>query len=185
MSLSFQLRHVPITPANVAADTTPPTTEEPADEVINFTENDSANPRNWPKWRRYNIVILTSFVLMLSSMASSMVAPALEVMAEDLKISSTVQTQLILSIFVLSYGLIPLICAPLSEIYGRVPLLQIGNAFFIVTNAACGLSKTGTQMFVFRLLSGCGAGAPLAVRPSTLARSTIADIWTGRDRYRT
>jgi MFS family permease len=164
MLSSVQLRHNIVSSANVASPTARfPFDEEPPGEIINFTEDDAANPRNWPKWQRYCIVILTSLVLMLSSMASSMVAPALEVMSNDLDISSSVQTQLILSIFVLSYGLIPLVCAPLSEIYGRMNLLHIGNAFFIVMNAACGLCKTGTQMFVFRFLSGCGAGAPLAV----------------------
>jgi len=134
------------------------------DEIVDFEPDDARNPRSWPRWRRMSIVILVSVSVMLSSMASSMIAPALGIITTDLKLSSSFETQLSLSIFVLTLGLGTSLCAPLSEVYGRLPILQVGNLWFLALNCACGLAKTGPQMFVLRVLAGIGASAPLAVR---------------------
>lgn len=57
----------------------------------------------------------------------------------------------------------PLFLGPLSEIFGRVRVLQIANLFFMVFNIACGFSQNTGQLLAFRLLSGLGGSAPLAV----------------------
>jgi MFS family permease len=92
-----------------------------------------------------------------------MVAPALQTMKSDFNIQDEVVSQLLLSIFVLAYAFGPLFLGPLSEIYGRVIVLQLANLFFLIFNIACGVSQTATQMIVFRFLAGLGGSAPLAV----------------------
>lgn len=92
-----------------------------------------------------------------------MVAPALESIRSDFAIQDEVISQLTLSIFVLAYAIGPLFLGPLSEIYGRVIVLQLANLFFLVFNIACGVAQTKAQMIVFRFLSGLGGSAPLAV----------------------
>ena len=92
-----------------------------------------------------------------------MVAPALESMAKDLHITDEVLSQLCLSVFVLAYAVGPLFLGPLSEMYGRVPVLQLANLFFLVFNIGCGFSQTKVQMIVCRFFSGLGGSAPLAV----------------------
>lgn len=95
-----------------------------------------------------------------------MVAPALTTMSKDLNITDAVESQLTLSIFVLAYAVGPLFLGPLSEIYGRVIVLQLSNLFYLVFNIACGVAQTKTQVIVCRLLSGLGGSAPMAVRCS-------------------
>lgn len=90
-------------------------------------------------------------------------APALPSIAKELGITNEVESQLVLSIFVLAYAIGPLFLGPLSEIYGRVPVLQISNLVYLIFNIACGASKTKGQMIAFRFLSGIGGSAPLAV----------------------
>lgn len=92
-----------------------------------------------------------------------MVAPALESIAVEFKITDDVLLELTLSTFVLAYAVGPLFLGPLSEIYGRKIILQLTNLFYIVFNVACGVSKSTGQMIVFRFLSGLGGSAPLAV----------------------
>ncbi len=46
--------------------------------------------------------------------------------------------------FVLAYAVGPLFLGPMSEIYGRVPVLQIANLFYLVFNIGCGVSQTKT-----------------------------------------
>lgn len=92
-----------------------------------------------------------------------MVAPALAAMAKDLNVTDEVISQLCLSVFVLAYAVGPLFLGPLSEMYGRVIVLQLSNLFFLVFNIGCAVSQTKVQMIVCRFFSGLGGSAPLAV----------------------
>ena len=93
-----------------------------------------------------------------------MLAPALPTLADEFDVSSDFETYLIMSIFLLAYAIGPFILAPLSEMYGRVVVLQTANMFFLLFNTVCGFSRTKEQILVFRFLSGLGGSAPQAVR---------------------
>ena len=93
-----------------------------------------------------------------------MVAPALTSIAREFGITNEVESQLVLSVFVLAYAIGPLILGPCSEIYGRVPVLQFANLEYLIFNIACGASRNKGEMVVFRFLAGLGGSAPLAVR---------------------
>lgn len=92
-----------------------------------------------------------------------MVAPALPSLAADFGVTDEVVSQLMLSVFILAYGVGPLFLGPLSEIYGRTIVLQLSNMFFLVFNIGCAVSKTKVQMIVCRFFAGIGGSAPLAV----------------------
>lgn len=66
-----------------------------------------------------------------------MIAPASDAIGNDLDVHSTIQLQLIFSIFLLAYVVGPFIQAPLSELYGRVVVLQIANVFVVIIHMAC------------------------------------------------
>jgi MFS family permease len=92
-----------------------------------------------------------------------MLAPALPALAAEFQTSSDLETYLIMSIFLLAYAVGPFILAPLSEMYGRVVVLQAANMVFLIFNTVCGFSQTKTQILAFRFLSGLGGAAPQAV----------------------
>lgn len=92
-----------------------------------------------------------------------MVAPALGTISREFHITNSVESQLMLSIFVLAYSVGPLFLGPLSEIYGRVLVLQLSNLFFLAWNIGCGFAQSSGQMLAFRFLSGLGGSAPLAI----------------------
>ena len=96
-----------------------------------------------------------------------MVAPALSTMAKDFHIHDEIESQIMLSVFVLAYAVGPLFLGPLSEIYGRVPVLQLANLFYLVFNVVGGVAKSKGQMIAFRFLAGLGGSAPLAVSCSS------------------
>ena len=96
-------------------------------------------------------------------MTSNMVAPALYDIAKDLNVSNEATMQLILSSYVLSYACGPLLWAPLSELYGRVVILQVASTWFFLWNMVCGFAKAQSLLIVGRVLSGMGASAALAV----------------------
>ncbi|KAI0898180.1 MFS general substrate transporter [Annulohypoxylon nitens] len=82
---------------------------------------------------------------------------------------------IVLSIFVLAYALGPLAWGPLSEIYGRVPILQFTNLGFLAFALGCGFAKTKTQLIVFRFFSGLGGSASLAIGGGVLGDLFVAE----------
>lgn len=98
-----------------------------------------------------------------------MVAPALPTIAADFNITNEVESQLVLSIFILAYAIGPLFIGPLSEMYGRARVLQLTNLIYLAFNIGCALSQTKGQILAFRFLSGLGGSAPLAIGGGILA----------------
>lgn len=92
-----------------------------------------------------------------------MVAPALVNISQEFGIKSDIEQTLVLSVFILAYAVGPLFLGPLSELFGRVMVLQIANGFFIVFNLACGFAQNSAQMIAFRFLAGLGGSAPLSI----------------------
>ena len=131
--------------------------------------DDPENPKNWPLKRKWIATFVVSSFTFISPVASAMVAPALPQIAHDLGIHNQVESQMTLSIFLLAYAFGPLLLGPLSELYGRVPVLQLANLVFLVFNLVCGFAQTGPQMLVFRFLAGLGGSAPLAIGGGILA----------------
>lgn len=98
-----------------------------------------------------------------------MISPALASISSEFNITNQVEAQLTLSIFVLAYAIGPLILGPLSEIYGRVIVLQLANAFYFAWNLGCGFAQNKSQLMAFRFLSGLGGSAPLAIGGGVLS----------------
>lgn len=140
-------------------------------------EHDASNPHNWKAPRKYTVTILVSCLTFNTLMSSTMVAPALPQIGKDLKISSDSRTQLVLSIYVLAYAVGYFFWAPMSEVYGRKRILQLGNLWFCIWNTVCGFAHNEATITVGRLLSGAGAAASLA-----LGSGIASEIWQPAER---
>ena len=106
-----------------------------------------------------------------------MVAPAIATISKDFNITNSIEQQLVFSVFVLAYAVGPLFLGPLSEIWGRVPVLQLANLFYLVFNTAAGFSQNKGEMIAFRFLSGLGGSAPLAI-----GGGVLGDCWRAEER---
>ena len=93
-----------------------------------------------------------------------MIAPVLPTISDDFDIPEGFMQQLVMTIFLLGYAQGPFVLAPLSEIYGRVTVLQYANLVYLIFNTACGFAQSKEQMLAFRFLAGIGGAAPQAVR---------------------
>ena len=98
-------------------------------------------------------------------------APALTTIPQDLHFQSSLLVFLSLTIFLLGTAFIPLVTAPLSEVFGRSLILQSANIFYIVFNTVCGAAKTQNQLIAFRFLAGLGGAGPFAVSTFFIAAS--------------
>ncbi|PYI06810.1 MFS general substrate transporter [Aspergillus sclerotiicarbonarius CBS 121057] len=141
--------------------------------------DDRANPKNWSTRRKWAATLVISSFTLISPISSSMIAPALDAISTAFHIHSEVETSLALSIFVLAYAVGPLFMGPLSELYGRVPVLQLANLLYLFFNLGCGLAQTTAQMVIFRFLAGLGGSAPLAI-----GGGVLNDLFTPEERGR-
>ncbi|MCJ1299263.1 hypothetical protein MMC08_002055 [Hypocenomyce scalaris] len=166
-----------------AASATPPSEkrdEEPVKDPNLVTwdgPDDPLNPRNWTHREKWSATLLVSAFAFITPISSSMVAPALKDIAAEFDITSAVVENLLLSVFVLGYAFGPLLFGPLSEIYGRVHILQLANLMYLVFNLAAGASRNTGEMVAFRFLAGFGGAAPLA-----LGNGVLADCWSPEER---
>ncbi|KAF2821238.1 MFS general substrate transporter [Ophiobolus disseminans] len=133
------------------------------------SDDDPKNPKNWSMDRKWAATLIISCFTLVSPISSSMISPALNSISADFGITNEVEAQLTLSIFVLAYAIGPLFLGPLSEIYGRVIVLQLSNLFYLAWNLGCGFAQTSGQLMAFRFLSGLGGSAPLAIGGGVLS----------------
>ncbi|KAL1311893.1 hypothetical protein AAFC00_001965 [Neodothiora populina] len=138
---------------------------------------DVDNPYNWAQSRKWLATLLMSGISLMTLMSSSMIAPALDDIARDLSVSSSTEAQLALSAFVLAYAFAPMFIGPLSEIFGRIRVLQTCNAWFLIWTIICGFAHAEALMVVARLLSGIGGGAIFAIGDGFLS-----DCWKASER---
>ncbi len=105
------------------------------------------------------------------NMAPTMCAPGIDDIARDFHIESPAVSTLAITLYVLGIAVGPMLMSPLSEVYGRLPIYHASNAIFVVFVIASALARSLPQFMVFRFLSGCAGGTPMA-----LGGGTIADV---------
>lgn len=84
-------------------------------ELVTFPPGDRENPRNWPLWRKWSIVLAIMLVDLSDSFIASGFSPASTKFANDFGASEEVAT-LGLSLLVLGFAFGPMTLAPLSEV---------------------------------------------------------------------
>ncbi|KAJ9237524.1 major facilitator superfamily domain-containing protein [Paecilomyces variotii] len=131
--------------------------------------DDPENPKNWPMKRKWAATFVVSCFTFISPVSSSMVAPALTTIAAEFHVKNEVESQLMLSVFILAYAVGPLFLGPMSEMFGRVKVLQLANLFYLAFNIGCGVCTSKNQLIAFRFLSGLGGSVPLAVGGGVLS----------------
>jgi MFS family permease len=103
----------------------------------------------------------------ISPLASSMFAPGVEDVMKEFGSSSSMLASFVVSVYVLGYMVGPFLIAPLSELYGRVPLYHACNVLFFIFTIACAVAQSLPQLIVFRLLAGVAGVCPLTIGSGT------------------
>ncbi|KLO07248.1 MFS polyamine transporter [Schizopora paradoxa] len=141
--------------------------------------DDPYNPRNWSFKKKWGVTSVISAFSFMSSLTSSMIAPASHQIAEKFGQTNTVIIAMYTSIFILAYAIGPLVLGPLSEIFGRAVIIQCSNIFYMIWNIACSFAQNTQELIVFRFFAGFGGSAPL-----TVGGGVLGDIWSAEERGR-
>jgi len=102
--------------------------------------------------------------------------PALPQMVEALDTTQT-SVNMTLSMFFLFYSVGLLFWGPLSEKFGRKPILLSGLAIYVVASLFCAFSQHVEQLIAGRIIQALGGSAATVV-----ATAIVKDIYSGRER---
>lgn len=111
------------------------------------------------------------------NMGPTICAAGLKQIIQEFDITSDTISTLAITIYVLGLALGPMFISPLSEVYGRLPVYHSAVVIFLAFLIGTALSQTTAQFMVFRFISGCLGGVPMA-----LGGGTIADVTTPAQR---
>ncbi|KAI1176154.1 major facilitator superfamily domain-containing protein [Nemania sp. FL0916] len=140
---------------------------------------DENNPKNWAKMRKWRTTISVSAFVLLNTLSSTIVAPALPQIARDLHVTSDAEELFLLSIFVLGFAFGPLLACPLSEVHGRKITLLLWNVLYLAFNTACGAVYSSAALLVLRFLAGFFCSASQGI-----GGGFVSDLFTAKERGR-
>lgn len=104
----------------------------------------------------------------------SIYLPSLPLIASDLSVTQ-VDVQLLVTLFLVGFGLSQLFYGPMSDAVGRRPIFLLGQGVYLIGTVVCVVfSDNMTALEVGRLLQGLGAGSA-----SVLGRSVLRDSYDG------
>ncbi|KAL8724515.1 MAG: hypothetical protein Q9181_006793, partial [Wetmoreana brouardii] len=133
--------------------------------------DDPEKPTNWANRRKYGIVAIISSITFLTPLASSMFAPGIPEVMIEFRSNNVELASFVVSVYVLGYAFGPMVIAPLSELYGRLPVYHVCNVMFVIFTIACAVSSNLNMLIAWRFFEGLFGSAPL-----TIGGGTIADM---------
>ena len=123
-------------------------------------------PRSGEALTYITLVSLVAF----AAIATDLYLPAIPYMIMDLG-GTTSDGQLTLSVFMLGLALGQLVFGPLSDRFGRIPVVRAGTLLFLVTSILCALANDMGFMWAMRGLQGMAAASgPVIARAIVLDR---------------
>jgi len=130
---------------------------------------------NWNIKKKWSNMATISIITFLTPLASTIIAPAVPQILHSFNSSDKTLGSLLVSIYILGYAIGPLFLAPLSEVYGRLPVLNVCTALFLIWSIACALAPNFGSLLVFRILAGVAGACPLAVGGGSIADLFVQD----------
>lgn len=116
-------------------------------------------------------VVILSLLLGLQPITTDLYLPALPALTEGFG-APMAQAQLTLTALLLAFGLSQLIWGPLSDRFGRRPILLVGLSAYVLASVASTFSPTMDMLIVWRTVQGAAMGAAVMC-----ARAIVRDLY--------
>ena len=118
------------------------------------------------------IIVLLSMLMGIQPVATDLYLPALPAIKAEFGAELS-QVQLTLSALLLAFGTSQLVWGPLSDRFGRRPILLWGLATFTLAGLGCVIASSMHELIVWRALQGAAMGAVVMC-----ARAIVRDLYT-------
>ncbi|KAI0838857.1 major facilitator superfamily transporter [Hypoxylon sp. FL0890] len=148
-------------------------------DIVDFDpDGDVENPLEWPRPYKWGIVALLASMAFTVTFTCIAVVPVATRIVDDLDDGQPSESAsvLLVTIWELGEAAGPLLMAPLSEVFGRYPVMNVANTLFILATTLAALSQSTTLFISARALTG------LAVACNVLNPAIIGDIFVSEER---
>ena len=108
-----------------------------------------------------------------AAIATDLYLPAIPYMIADLA-GTQADGQLTLSVFMVGLAVGQLVFGPLSDQFGRLPVVRIGTLCFLITSVLCAVAQSMEMMWALRGLQGAAAASG-----PVIARAIVRDRYEG------
>ena len=120
-------------------------------------------------------VIVIASIMALNPLAMDMMLPALPNIGTAFHIAAANRPQMVLSIFLVGFGVGQFVMGPLSDRFGRRPILLGGMAVYCVASLLAIAAPSFETLLLARALQGVGTSATRVI-----ATSIVRDCYAGR-----
>lgn len=120
-----------------------------------YGPDDPENPQNWSGCKRFFVSLIICVYTFVVYTSSAIYTTSLEGIMSEFGVSR-VQATLGLSLYVLGYGVGPLVFSPLSEIprIGRSPVYAVSMFLFVIISIPTAFANSFPGLMVLRFLQG-------------------------------
>jgi MFS transporter, DHA1 family, multidrug resistance protein len=125
-----------------------------------------------PQWE---LVVLIASLMALNAAAIDIFIPALQDIGAALGVATENQRQFVITSYVAGFGAAQLVYGPLSDRFGRRPVLFFGLGLYVAAALAAAFAPTFGVLLAFRAIQGIGAAATRVI-----AVSVVRDCFGGR-----
>ena len=123
---------------------------------------------------KLEFVVLMAALMSIVALSIDALLPALPEIGDYLRVTNTNDNQLLITMIFLGLGFGQLIFGPLSDSFGRKPIVYIGFTLFIIASIICVTTKNFEMMIFGRVLQGIGLSSP-----RTIAIAMVRDTYSG------
>ncbi|MDQ8726541.1 multidrug effflux MFS transporter [Bradyrhizobium sp. LHD-71] len=134
---------------------------------------DYVSPRHQPM-SFAEFVILIAGLMALTALATSMMLAVLAEIGKTFSVDVTI-TQSVLTAFFVGFSVGQFVVGPVSDRFGRRPVLLGGLALYLAASVLCVIAPSLETLLVARFVQGLGAAAPRVI-----TISIVRDCYSGR-----
>ena len=142
--------------------------------MANVNADALVSSRHWPMSFPEFVIVIAS-IMALNPLAMDMMLPALPDIASAFHITAANQPQEVLSAFLIGFGIGQFIMGPLSDRFGRRPVLIDGMALYCIASLLAIMASSFETLLLARVLQGLGTSATRVI-----ATSIVRDCYAGR-----
>lgn len=117
------------------------------------------------------LVLILSLLLGMQTVTTDLYLPALPSLTEGYG-GSMVQAQLTLTAMLLGFGVSQMVWGPLSDRFGRRPILLWGLSAYVLAAVACAMADTVETLIFWRAVQGLAMGSAVMC-----ARAIVRDLY--------